>query len=175
MKIDLLLTNVLFTKMLSKQFAVFCGKLDTFDGDSNAFASGRGKTQFSNTAFVVNPIAFRTVPYSTLGCGFSILGEEGTPIFSYTLLNAVDTADKAGFDELFAEGVAMAAELRLPTRLRWSTRPPTFWSYLEQSRLHFIRTRSSYCAPQYSYQSNKWLVVCLLEFRSVCVCRPLRS
>ncbi|TWT40743.1 carbohydrate porin [Botrimarina hoheduenensis] len=112
---DLLLTNVLFTQALSEQFAVFFGKLDTLDGDPNAFAHGRGKTQFSNVGFVANPLALRTIPYSTLGCGFAVLGEEGTPLFTYTVLNPTDTASTAGFDELFAEGVAMSAELRLPT------------------------------------------------------------
>ena len=112
---ELLLTNVLFTQALSENFAVFCGKLDTLDGDPNAFAHGRGKTQFSNIGFASTPIALRTIPYSTLGCGFAVLGEGGEPIFSYTLLNPTDTADTSGFDELFAEGVAMAAELRLPT------------------------------------------------------------
>ncbi|TWT75612.1 Carbohydrate-selective porin, OprB family [Posidoniimonas polymericola] len=112
---QLLLTNVLFTQALSERFAVFFGKLDTLDGDANAFAHGRGKTQFSNVGFVANPIALRTVPYSTLGCGFAVLGEGGEPVFSYMVLNPTDTADTDGFDELFAEGVAMAAELRLPT------------------------------------------------------------
>lgn len=113
---ELLLTNVLFTQALSERFAVFFGKLDTLDGDPNAFAHGRGKTQFSNIGFVSNPIALRSIPYATLGCGFAFLGEGGEPIFSYTLLNATDTADTDGFSELFAEGVAMAAELRLPTQ-----------------------------------------------------------
>lgn len=112
---ELLLTNVLFTQALSERFAVFFGKLDTLDGDPNAFAHGRGKTQFSNIGFVSAPIALRTIPYSTLGCGFAVLGDEGEPLFSYTLLNPTDTAETDGFDELFAEGVAMAAELRLPT------------------------------------------------------------
>lgn len=112
---ELYLTNVLFTQALSERFAVFAGKLDTLDGDLNAFAHGRGKTQFSNVGFVANPIALRTIPYATLGCGFAVLGEEGEPVFAYTLLNATDTADTDGFNELFAEGVAMSAELRLPT------------------------------------------------------------
>ena len=113
---DLLLTNVLFTQFLSEQFGVFFGKLDTLDGDPNALAHGRGKTQFSNVGFVANPIALRTIPYSTLGCGFVILGEEPEPLFSFTLINPTDTAETDGFNELFAEGVAMAAELRLPTQ-----------------------------------------------------------
>lgn len=114
---DLAITNFLFTQFLSEGCAVFFGKLDTLDGDLNAFAHGRGKTQFLNVGFVANPIVLRTVPYATLGCGFVLLGEGGEPLFTYTLLNARDTADSAGFDELFEDGVAMAAELRLPTRV----------------------------------------------------------
>lgn len=112
---EVLLTNVLFTQLLSERFALIFGKLDTLDGDMNAFAHGRGKTQFSNVGFVANPIALRTVPYSTLGAGFSILGEGAEPIFSFLVLNPTDTASTSGFDELFAEGVTLNAELRLPT------------------------------------------------------------
>ncbi|MEQ8848016.1 carbohydrate porin [Botrimarina sp.] len=112
---DLYLTNVLFTQMLSERHGVFFGKLDTLDGDLNAFAHGRGKRQFLNVGFVANPIALRTIPYATLGAGFVVLADDGEPLFTYTLLNATDTADSDGFDELFAEGVAMSAELRLPT------------------------------------------------------------
>jgi porin len=113
---DVLLTNVVFTQALSEQFVVFLGKMDTLDGDMNAFAHGRGKTQFLNTNFVFNPIAVQTIPYATLGAGFSILqGVE--PIFTFTVLNATDTATTSGFDELFADGVALSAELRLPTRI----------------------------------------------------------
>lgn len=111
---ELLLTNVLFTQALSEQFVVFAGKLDTLDGDINAFAHGRGKTQFSNVGFVANPIALRSIPYSSLGMGFAWL-KDGEPIFNFTLMNPVDTVSTSGFDDLFGEGVAMAAELRLPT------------------------------------------------------------
>jgi len=112
---DLLLTNVVITQALSEQFVVFLGKVDTLDGDMNAFAHGRGKTQFLNTNFLFNPIAVQTIPYSTLGAGFSIL-RNFEPIFTFTVLNATDTTTTSGFDELFADGVALSAELRLPTR-----------------------------------------------------------
>ena len=111
---DLVLTNVAFTQALSESFVVFAGKLDTLDGDLNAFAHGRGKHQFFNTSFVFNPIAVQTIPYSTLGAGFSIL-RDLEPIFTFTVLNATDTTTTSGFDELFADGVALSAELRLPT------------------------------------------------------------
>jgi porin len=111
---DVYLTNVLFTQALSESFAVFAGKLDTLDGDENAFAHGRGKDQFSNLAFVGNPLVLRTVPYSTLGAGFVMLrGME--PIFTFTVLNPTDTTRTSGFEELFEEGVTLIAEARLPT------------------------------------------------------------
>lgn len=113
---ELYLTNVLFTQMFSESFGVFAGKLDTLDGDMNAFAHGRGKTQFSNTAFIATPIGLRTIVYSTLGTGFLIL-REGEPIFTFTVLNATDTSRTSGFDELFAHGAAIVPELRLPTNL----------------------------------------------------------
>ncbi|MCS7465135.1 carbohydrate porin [Stieleria sp. ICT_E10.1] len=114
---DLYLTNVLFTQFFSERFAIYAGKLDTLDGDANAYASGRGITQFSNVAFIANPIALRTIPYSSLGCGLFILGDEGEPLFNFLVMNPTDTADSDGFDELFAEGVALSAELRLATPL----------------------------------------------------------
>ncbi|WP_153558018.1 carbohydrate porin [Roseimaritima sediminicola] len=114
---EVYLTNVLFTQMFSEQFGVFFGKLDTFDGDLNAFAHGRGKTQFSNLGFVVNPTLLRTVPYSTLGVGFVVLGEGAQPLFQFSVLNPTDTARTSGISELYSEGVTLAAELRLPTQL----------------------------------------------------------
>lgn len=108
------LTNVLFTQMLSESFAVFAGKLDTLDGDMNAFAHGRGKTQFSNLAFVFNPIAAATVPYSTLGTGFIVL-REGQPVASLAVLNSVDNSGTSGFEDLFNDGVLLSAYVRVPT------------------------------------------------------------
>lgn len=111
---DVYLTNVLITQMFSETFGVFAGKMDTLDGDLNAFAHGRGKTQFSNGAFVANPIALRTVVYSTLGAGFVVLNE-GEPLLTFTVLNPTDTTRTSGFDELYEEGVVLVPELRIPT------------------------------------------------------------
>ncbi|TWT52973.1 Carbohydrate-selective porin, OprB family [Rubripirellula amarantea] len=113
---DLYLTNFVITQALSENFIVFAGKMDTLDGDANAFAHGRGITQFSNVAFVANPIALRTIPYASLGAGFAYL-LEGEPLFSFLVINPTDTTTSSGFDELFADGVAMSAEIRVPTSL----------------------------------------------------------
>jgi porin len=111
---EIYLTNVLFTQMFSETFGVFAGKLDTLDGDRNAFASGRGMTQFSNMAFVGTPIGLRTIPYSTLGTGFVIL-QDLQPIFTFTVINSRETIKSSGFDELFNDGATLAPELRIPT------------------------------------------------------------
>ena len=111
---QLYLANVLFTQMFSETFGVFAGKLDTLDGDQNAFASGRGVRQFSNVAFVATPIVLRTTPYSTLGVGFVVL-QDLQPIFTFSALNATDTSGTVGINELFKDGVVLVPELRLPT------------------------------------------------------------
>ncbi len=109
------ITNFVFNQALSESFVVFAGKMDSLDGDANAFASGRGKNQFMNSAFVVNPVGLTTVPYSTLAAGFSIV-DGATPIFTFAAWNPQDTATTIGLDELYADGVTLASELRLPTR-----------------------------------------------------------
>jgi porin len=109
------ITNFLFTQALSESFALYAGKLDSLDGDRNDFAHGRGISQFSNAAFVVNPLGLRTVAYSTLGTGFVFLNE-GEPLFNFLVFNATDTTRTDGFSELFADGVVLAPELRLPTK-----------------------------------------------------------
>lgn len=117
---ELYLTNVLLTQELTDDFCVFAGKMDTLDGDMNAIAHGRGKTQFSNMGFVFNPIVSATVPYSTLGTGFVFHPDDG-PMVMVTVLNSTDTTSTSGFDSLFNDGVLLSAAVRVPTA--WFGRP----------------------------------------------------
>tara|TARA_R110002049_G_scaffold305056_3_gene501073 strand:+ start:14442 stop:15734 length:1293 start_codon:yes stop_codon:yes gene_type:complete len=109
------ITNFTLTQFLSPTFAVFAGKLDTLDGDLNAYASGRGKTQFMNIGLVATPISFRTTPYSTWGFGFTVLGAEGTPVFTFSVIDPNDYATTFNLDDIFEDGVTLSTELRLPT------------------------------------------------------------
>lgn len=111
---QIFLTNVLFTQMLSEKFGIFFGKMDMLDGDSNAYASGRGKTQFSNIGFVVNPVLLRLVPYSTLAAGYVYL-HNGQPMLTFSVLNPLDSTTSSGFEKLFTTGAVIASELKLPT------------------------------------------------------------
>ena len=135
---QLYVTNFLFTQALSESFALYAGKLDTLDGDMNAFAHGRGIRQFSNAAFIVNPIGLRTVAYSTLGTGFVILND-GKPLYNFLVLNARDTTETDGLSELFADGVVISNELRLPTNFLGLPGHQTFggiWSSREFAALN---------------------------------------
>ena len=113
---EVYLTNVLLTQELTDSLSVFAGKMDTLDGDMNAFAHGRGKTQFSNMGFVFNPIVGATVPYSTLGAGFMFHPDDG-PMVMVTVLNSNDTTATSGFDTLFKDGLLLSAAVRVPTPL----------------------------------------------------------
>lgn len=153
----LYLTNVLLTQKLTDSLAVFAGKFDTLDGDLNAFAHGRGKTQFSNIAFVFNPIVSATVPYSTLGAGV-VLTDDDAPVAMFTVLNSTDTSGTSGFNQLFNDGVLLSASLRLPTQLgglpghhlfggTWNNRTYTNLkeSYVEYPNVTIPTTRGSWC------------------------------
>jgi porin len=113
---ELVLSELNATQFLSENVGVFFGKVVTIPGDPNAFASGRGREQFSNFAFVANPIPVLTVPYSTLAAGAFLTAD---PLFNqyikFTIINPIDTTTTSGFDELFAEGVTLAAEARILT------------------------------------------------------------
>jgi len=163
------LTNLMFTQALSEEFAVFFGKTDTFDGDRNAFAHQRGMNQFSNIGFVANPIALRTVPYSTLAAGFAVM-RDGEPIWTAQILNPVESSRTTGFEELFARGVTLATEIRVPTKVMdlpghhlvgatWSSR--TFVSLDQDPRIltgqvPIARSEGSWCV-YYNFDQHLWV------------------
>ncbi len=111
---QLYLTNFLFTQALSESFAIYAGKLDTLGGMNDSLTSGRGIDQFSNLSLIGNPLGLRSVGYSSLGTGFAVL-QEGEKIFNFLIFNARDTTETDGFSELFADGVVLAPELKIPT------------------------------------------------------------
>ena len=154
---EVYLTNVLLTQELTDAFSVFAGKMDTLDGDMNAFAHGRGKTQFSNMGFVFNPIVGATVPYSTLGAGFVFHPDDG-PMVMVTVLNSTDTTATSGFDTLFNDGMLLSAAVRVPTNVldrpghqllggTWNSRTYTSIAeaYIPYPDVAIPTTRGSWC------------------------------
>jgi porin len=114
------LSSVVFTQFLSESMAVFFGKIDTFDGDNTFFAGSRGKENFMNLNFVANPVALRTVPYSTLGAGavffFPSVTAENPATLAISVLGADGQPDTVGWDDDFENGEVYAAEYSQPTR-----------------------------------------------------------
>ena len=113
------LSHVVFTQFLYESFAVFFGKIDTLDGDNNRFAGGRGKVNFMNQNFVLNPVALRTSPYSSLGAGavffFPDAAHKNPATLSLSVLGADGQPDTAGWDDDFENGEVYALEYALPT------------------------------------------------------------
>lgn len=107
------LTSVTYMQFLTTWLAVFGGKVVTIDGDANAFASGRGNTQFSNLAFVFNPIMLRSAPYSALGGGVLFVLPENLGTYGITVLDALGQPDVSGFDDAFENGTVIAQEARI--------------------------------------------------------------
>jgi porin len=92
-------------------FGLYLGQIDTFGGDANALAHD-WQTQCMNTGLGPNLVLFTTIPYSTLGAGFLLLPTESV-VVNFSALSPVGTANSAGFDDLYKDGVVLAAELRV--------------------------------------------------------------
>lgn len=142
---DLALTEVRFNLELNEQVEVFCGKIDTLVYDRNAFADGKGAERFFSTAFNYNPVATRTIPFSTLGCGINLL-RDGESVFTLAVFDTEDTGTIIAIDELFAQGAAILTRLRVPVTIMgrrgthaligtWSSR--TFASLNQTGRIDF--------------------------------------
>lgn len=110
------LTAVKVTQALSPNFVFYFGKLNPFDDFVQRYASGRGVDAFMNTAFLLNPVLARQIPYSSLGAGAAYL-VDGQPVASLTIFDSNNNSTSSGFDELFDNGVVLVGQLIKPTNL----------------------------------------------------------
>jgi porin len=109
--------QVSLAQFFSPYAGVVLGKLDTMSGDMNEFAHGKGDVQFFNLAFNINPVALRTVPYSTLGAGVIVLPtkDPNAAIVNFTLLQANGVASTPGFSDLSSDKIVYSGEGRVRT------------------------------------------------------------
>jgi len=107
------LTDFLFMQFLSEHFGLLAGKLNTLDdGDMNEFAHDY-KTQFLNTAFIVNPVLLRTYPYSGVGAGAILLNKVAE--LSFLVIDTEGSAIKSGNKTVMHNGTSVATQLRFNT------------------------------------------------------------
>jgi len=102
------ITDLTYYQFLSEHFGAFVGKIDTLNGDPNPFASGRGNTQFLNSALVFPTVAVLAVPYSTLAAGVIVMPVPNITITSM-FMNTADASTTTGFGG-FGEGTTWSTE-----------------------------------------------------------------
>jgi porin len=115
---DLIALN--FTQFLSPYFGLTIGRYATItstSGDMNAFAHGKGDTQFMNLALNVNPVLIFTVPYATLGTGVIVLPTKNPKeaIVSFLVLQANGQPNTSGFGDLNGNDILVVGEGRVRT------------------------------------------------------------
>ena len=108
------LTGVKFTQFLSEDILVYAGKINTLDDIKQPLTGAGALTGFQNTAFVLNPVYARTVPYSTFGAGFAVL-ENMEPVLAVSVFDTNNTPTVSGFDTFFDNGSTICAQVTLPT------------------------------------------------------------
>ena len=111
------LTGVKFTQALSENFAVFAGKINTFDSLKQPFLPGTGVdpgTGFMNFGQIFSPVVARTMPYSTWGAGGSII-VDGQPAATLMALDTHNTPTTTGFESFFTNGVTLLGMAGLPS------------------------------------------------------------
>ena len=91
-------------QFLSEHFGLFAGKMNTLDGDANEFAHDY-KTQFLNTAFLVNPVLLRTCPYSTVSIGAILLNKVAE--FNFSVMDTEGSAIKSGTKTVMHNGTTV--------------------------------------------------------------------
>jgi porin len=109
---DVALSNLSFAQFLSHYIGFTLGKFDTIvGGDINAFAHGKGDSQFLNLAFNADPVLL-VVPYSTLAAGALVLptADPDDCILKAIAVSAKGQATTSGFDDF--DGALFWSEIR---------------------------------------------------------------
>ena len=109
--------QVMLTQFFSPYAAFFLGKIDITSGDANAFAHGKGDTQFFNLAFNFTPVPALAAPYSPLGAGLMILPtkDANAAVVNLMILQSTALASTSGFDDLHSNQLTFAGEGRVRT------------------------------------------------------------
>jgi len=108
---------IMFTQFFSPYTAVFFGKIDITSADANAFAHGKGDTQFLNLALNFIPVPLLAAPYTPLGAGLMILPtkDPNAAIINLMVMQTTAKASTSGFGDLHSNDLTFAGEARVRT------------------------------------------------------------
>ena len=104
------LMKLTFAQFLAPWLGVYAGKIETLDGDANAFAHDF-RTQFLNMGLQFN-LANILVPVSAWGGGVVAVPWEGA-VFQAGVLDPNGRPTDNSFDDVFQDGVVVGAEGRV--------------------------------------------------------------
>jgi porin len=107
------LMSATYYQYVLKNLGIYFGKLDTLDRDTNAFAGGKGKTNFLNQNFIFNQVTAVTVPASALGAGIFFLYPDNEDVFTLSVMDANGKPGKTDFDQAFDDGISFMMEYRM--------------------------------------------------------------
>lgn len=107
------LTAVKFTQYLTDDLVVYAGKFNMLDELVQSFGAGRGVDAFMNTGLVFPVVLDRTVPYSTLGAGFSVMSGSRA-LFTLMVFDTHNTPTTSGFETFFTNGAVALSKLDIP-------------------------------------------------------------
>jgi len=108
---------IMFTQFFSPYAGVFFGKIDITSADANAFAHGKGDTQFLNLALNFIPVPLLAAPYTPLGAGLIILPtkDPNAAIVNLMVLQTTAKASTSGFEDLHSNDLTFGGEARVRT------------------------------------------------------------
>ena len=139
------LTNLTLTQVLSPQFSLFVGKINTLNSGETEFY-GNYVTQFENAAFT-SPI--QPVPLSAFGGGITFAPREDVTLSAMALdPNGTPTNDSLG--KAFSDGVVVQGNSELTVK-------PFELVGHQSLRIHMERPRSAFAFPG-SFQRRSLVV-----------------
>jgi porin len=165
------LTGVKVTQALSKNFAVFAGKINTADDFNQPFTGGaRGVNGFWNTGMLIPPVLARTIPYSTFGAGFAVL-RDLQPVLAVSVFDTHNTPTVSGFDRFFTNGATVTAQGNLPVTV--AGRPGHYsvggsyssgkYAALDNNLPYLITQRLQGLLPPLPRETGSWAVYGLFD------------
>lgn len=109
------LTAVKATQYLTDNLIVYGGKFNMLDELVQTYGAGRGVDGFMNTGLVFPVVLDRTVPYSTLGAGFSVMNGKRA-LFTFMAFDTYNSPTTSGFESFFTNGVVLLSKAEVPVQ-----------------------------------------------------------
>lgn len=148
------MTNFVITQPLCESLVVFAGKKDVLGAaDQDIFAGGDGTEQFMNQALIANPAFLLGLPYTGFVVG-AVSPQSWGAISGFAYDPKDRTREFFEFDDLYANGVILGAELKVNTNFfgrKGEQHVGGMWKHLDQIDLRFQEAAPGQYPPAGGY------------------------